>query len=146
MVQSVYEEIVSEDDKARIHFKQENIVDCVGDPILIKQVWTNLIENAVKFSRKEDNPSITITSCQDNNQITYSIQDNGAGFNPEYKNKLFVAFSRLHGEEEYKGTGIGLVLVERIIQRHSGQIWAEGEEGQGATFYFSLPIVKVEAE
>jgi PAS domain S-box-containing protein len=139
MIHSVYWEMVSEDDKLRIQFKLVNIIDCLGDPLLIKQVWVNLIENAVKFSRKKDNPSITITSSKDKNQITYSIQDNGAGFNPEYKKKLFIAFSRLHADEEYKGTGIGLVLVDRIIQKHGGTVWAEGVEGQGATFYFSLP-------
>jgi PAS domain S-box-containing protein len=139
MIHSVYWEMVSEDDKLRIQFKLVNIIDCLGDPLLIKQVWVNLIENAVKFSRKKDNPVITITSSKDKYQITYSIQDNGAGFNPEYKKKLFIAFSRLHADEEYKGTGIGLVLVQRIIHRHGGKVWAEGEEGVGATFYFSLP-------
>jgi PAS domain S-box-containing protein len=142
MIDSVYQETVSEGDNLKIQINQASIMDCEGDPILIKQVWVNLIENAIKFSSKKDKPVVTISSYKNKNQITYSIKDNGAGFNPEYKHKLFTAFSQLHTEEEFKGTGIGLAIVERIIHRHGGKVWAEGIEGEGATFYFSLPTVK----
>jgi signal transduction histidine kinase len=140
MVKSCIIEYVTPEDQKRITFIVENLLDIHGDPTLIRQVWVNLIENAVKYSQKKEKPVITIMSKTENDLTIYSIQDNGAGFNPEYKAKLFTIFQRLHNEEEFKGTGIGLAIVEHIIHRHSGKVWAEGEEGVGATFYFSLPL------
>jgi PAS domain S-box-containing protein len=115
------------------------IPDGYGDRSMIKQLWSNLIENALKYSRTKEKQVITINGTNQEKQVTYSIQDNGIGFNQAYQNKLFVAFQRLHNDPEYEGTGIGLAIVERIVRRHGGSVWAEGEEGVGATFYFSLP-------
>jgi signal transduction histidine kinase len=107
----------------------------VGDPTLLQQVFLNLISNAVKFSRNQPRPYIEINSLPDG---TIQIKDNGAGFQMEYADKLFGAFQRLHSEVEFEGTGIGLAIVQRIIQRHGGSVWAEGYPHQGATFFIKL--------
>lgn len=142
MVDTVYKEIVNEDDKERISLTVEPLEVGYGDPTLLKQVWVNYLENAVKFSRKKEHPMISICSFIEDQEIVYSVQDNGVGFNPQYQKKLFQMFQRLHSSQEFEGTGIGLAIVERIIRRHGGKVWAEGEEGVGATFYFSLPILE----
>jgi len=106
---------------------------------MMRQVWMNLISNAVKFSAHRK-PAVISVSCQEEgNKLTYCIEDNGAGFNMKYKDKLFGVFQRLHSEREFEGTGVGLALTQRIIHRHGGEIWAEGEVDNGAVFYFSLP-------
>ena len=106
---------------------------------MLRQVWTNLVSNAVKFSSKEERAVIEITGQEHNAEIIYSIRDNGAGFDMKYSSKLFGVFQRLHGEREFPGTGVGLAIVQRVIARHGGRVWAEGEVDGGAVFYFSLP-------
>jgi PAS domain S-box-containing protein len=113
-----------------------------GDTNLIKQVWLNLISNAIKYSSKTTNPQIIIGATQDDNETVYFIKDNGVGFNMNYSHKLFGVFQRLHGTNEFEGTGVGLAIVQRIVTRHGGRVWAESEIGKGATFYFALPINK----
>jgi len=110
-----------------------------ADEGLIKQVWKNLLENAIKYSRSKPNPIIEIGSYPKENFQVYFIRDNGVGFNQDYSHKLFTVFQRLHNPDEFEGSGIGLAIVKRIIQRHNGEIWAEGKEDEGATFFFSLP-------
>lgn len=112
-----------------------------GDTNLIKQVWINLLSNAIKYSSKKDNPIIKIGSYKDQNTQVYYIEDNGVGFNMEYSHKLFGVFQRLHSVNEFEGTGVGLAIVQRIITRHHGHVWAEGKLGEGARFYFALPII-----
>src|SRR5665648_3707 len=111
----------------------------IGDPNLIKQVWINLISNAIKYSSKEEKPQIDIGVFQKENETIYFIKDNGVGFSMDYVKKLFGVFQRLHGAKEFEGTGVGLAIVQRIINRHGGRVWAEGEVSIGATFYFTLP-------
>ena len=108
------------------------------DPRLVRIVLENLFGNAWKFSVKQSHPKIEFSSIQNGGKTAYYVRDNGAGFEMAYANKLFGAFQRLHSEKEFKGTGIGLATVQRIIHRHGGRVWAEGETGQGATFYFTL--------
>ena len=106
--------------------------------MLIKQVWINLISNAVKYSRKKEQPVIEIGSTGVNGNQMFFIKDNGAGFDMQYADKLFGVFQRLHKVAEYEGTGVGLALVHRIVTKHGGKIWAEAKTNEGATFYFTL--------
>lgn len=109
-----------------------------GDPALIRQVFLNLLSNALKFTRPREVARIEIGSIQERDQRIYFIRDNGVGFDMRYAEKLFQVFQRLHGSHEYEGTGIGLAIVQRIIQRHGGEIWAESREGKGSTFFFTI--------
>jgi signal transduction histidine kinase len=111
---------------------------CFGDEDLLKQVWLNLIGNAMKYSSRAAEPLIEIGHTGNGNGITWFVRDNGAGFDMKYADKLFKVFQRLHSQEEFEGTGIGLALVRRIIEKHKGRIWAESEPGKGAIFYFTL--------
>ncbi|OQP44914.1 hypothetical protein A4R26_32480 [Niastella populi] len=110
-----------------------------ADPSLLRQVLTNLISNAIKYSSKSVSPQVIIGAFDENNECIYYVQDNGVGFSMEYANKLFGVFQRLHSNDEFEGTGVGLAIVQRIVTKHGGRIWAEGEPGAGATFYFTLP-------
>lgn len=117
----------------------EELPDVVGDPVLLRQVWMNLLMNAIKYSKSSEPPTITIGGFLENGYCTYYVKDNGVGFNPKYSDKLFGLFQRLHKESEFEGTGVGLAIVKRIIQRHNGRVWAESTQGLGAKFYFSIP-------
>jgi two-component system sensor histidine kinase/response regulator len=110
-----------------------------ADHSLLTQVWINLISNAIKYSSKKTAPRIQIGSQESQDEIVYFIRDNGSGFDMTYVDKLFNVFQRLHKSTDFEGTGIGLALVQRIISRHDGRVWAEGKLNEGATFYFSLP-------
>lgn len=113
-----------------------------GDPVLLGQVWANLLGNAFKFTSKCESPRIEVDARDERDEIVYRVRDNGAGFDMQYANKLFGVFQRLHPQEEFAGTGAGLAIVKRIVERHGGRVWAEGEPGKGACFYFALPITR----
>jgi PAS domain S-box-containing protein len=110
------------------------------DPTAIKQVLVNLLSNAIKFSRTQDTPKITMTGKTTDSECIYSVSDNGVGFDMKYSHKLFGVFQRLHAVTEFEGTGIGLAIVRRIIEKHGGRVWAESEPGTRTVFHFSLPV------
>ncbi len=113
-----------------------------GDPAMLRQVFANLLSNAIKFSRPQPMPVVEVGCRPGNGETTYYVKDNGVGFDEKYRHKLFGVFQRLHSEAEFEGTGVGLALVQRVIQRHGGKVWAESKPNQGATFFFTLPIPK----
>lgn len=121
------------------NLKINRLPETKGDKALIRQVFFNLISNAVKYSRTRENALIEIGGRIENDENIYHIRDNGVGFDMKYSDKLFGVFQRLHGAEEFEGTGVGLAIVQRIVHRHGGRVWAEGEVDKGSTFYFALP-------
>lgn len=126
-----------------IEFILNKLPKAQADSNLIKHIIANLVSNAIKFSSKKENPKIEINGWTENNFNIYSIKDNGAGFNMKYSAKLFGVFQRLHTEEEFEGTGAGLAIVQRIVHKHNGRIWAESIPDLGSKFYFSLPVVNL---
>ncbi len=141
LVGSVFEEVAGGPEAmARIDFRLGELPDAEGDGGLIRQVWVNLLSNALKFSARQERPVIEVTGSMEGRFSFYRVRDNGVGFDDRHGGQLFGVFQRLHGEREFPGTGIGLALVKRIVERHGGRVWAEGEPGNGATFSFSLPV------
>ena len=126
-------------DSATIEWRIQRLPAIKGDANTIRQVWINLISNAIKYSMNADKPIIEIGSLPDNGSVTFFVKDNGVGFDVQYANKLFKVFQRLHGADEFEGTGVGLAIVEKIISKHGGSVWAKSEPGKGATFYFNMP-------
>src|SRR6218665_1564113 len=110
---------------------------------MLRQVWVNLISNALKYSCKKEETRIEIGAyLQEGSDICYYVRDNGAGFDMHYADRLFGVFQRLHAMADFEGNGVGLALVHTIIKRHGGIVWAEGKVNEGATFFFSLPLVQ----
>ena len=139
LVNSVFDELTTPETRGRIDLYVGPLPPAMGDRMLIHQVWQNLIANAIKFSSKRERSIIEIGEQQSNMETIYYVQDNGVGFDMQYAHKLFNVFERLHGESDFKGTGIGLAIVQRLIHRHGGRVWAESEVDKGATFFFTLP-------
>jgi len=140
MVKSVYEELTTETERELIDFRLNDLRNACGDPAMIKQVWLNLIGNAIKYTSKKSGRNIEISNSILGVENVYSVSDNGAGFDMANAGKMFGVFQRLHSVKDFEGTGIGLALVHRIIVRHKGRIWAEGKVAEGASFYFTLPV------
>jgi light-regulated signal transduction histidine kinase (bacteriophytochrome) len=138
LVQSCVEELLQNEPANKYKIVVHPLLPCVGDEALIKQVWVNLISNAIKYSSKKSAPAIEIGSKNGTLMNEYYVRDNGAGFDMKYAHKLFGVFQRLHSNKEFDGSGIGLALAKRIVNRHNGEIYADAAVGEGATFYFSL--------
>jgi light-regulated signal transduction histidine kinase (bacteriophytochrome) len=139
VVQRAWEELGPDRAGRLVELRVGDLPACQGDPALLKQVFINLLGNALKFSRARS-PAIVEVGCQDGQGggAVYYVKDNGIGFDMQYVDQVFGVFQRLHRAEEYEGTGVGLAIVQRVIQRHGGRIWAEAAVGQGAAFYFTL--------
>ena len=138
LVNQVISEHEAEIEKRQIELIISELPKCHADDSLLTQVWVNLISNAIKYTGKTEKARIEIDYLMIDDQVTYLIRDNGAGFDMQYADKLFGVFQRMHLERDFEGTGIGLAIVQRIIQRHGGRIWADAAVNQGATFYFTI--------
>ncbi len=138
MVKTTLEAVAAEYPGRDVHIAVGALPPANGDPSLLRQVWQNLISNAFKYTTKRAEARVEIGARPRDDGTEYYVQDNGAGFDMQYAHKLFGVFQRLHRAEEYEGTGVGLAIVERIVERHGGRVWADAIPGRGATFYFNL--------
>ena len=138
LVRSAFDE-VRHDTRARpVELRLADLPSSSGDPALLKQVWVNLLSNAVKYTEKQATPVVEVGAEIIDGEQAYFVRDNGTGFDMRFVGKLFGVFQRLHREDEYEGTGVGLAIVKRVIDRHGGRVWADGAMGRGATFHFTL--------
>ena len=140
LIKSVVAEVAPDTEGREIVWRIGNLPICYGDPAMLRLMFGNLVSNAVKFTRTRDKAEIEISSVNDTlDEVVVFVKDNGVGFDMKYKDKLFGVFQRLHSQEAFEGTGIGLATVQRIVHRHGGRVWAEGSLSNGATFYVALP-------
>lgn len=141
-MKQVIEQVLGDKNKATAEAVSISpMAEAFADVTLMRQVWENLISNALKFSSHRERSVIDIGFKHEDHEQVYWIRDNGVGFDPDYKDKLFKVFSRLHTKKEFEGTGAGLAIAKKIVEAHDGRIWAEAELSKGATFYFTLPAV-----
>ena len=138
LIRSVLKDLSDQQGGRQIELRTGELPSCAGDPALLKQVWINLLSNAFKYTQKREAAVIEIGCEHTAEGDVYFVRDNGTGFDMRYANRLFGVFQRLHRAEEFEGTGVGLAIVQRVVQRHGGRVWAEAEEGRGATFRFTL--------
>jgi PAS domain S-box-containing protein len=138
VAQSAFNELSPLPGSRRVEIDIGKLPDCNADVLLLRQVFANLLSNALKYTRDRDPAVIRVGCREENNEHVFFVQDNGVGFDMEYSGKLFRVFQRLHSPADFDGTGVGLAIVHRIVQRHGGRIWAEGKVDHGATFYFTL--------
>jgi len=139
LVQAVVQELQQANADRTVAVTVALLPPAMGDRALLRQVLTNLIGNAFKFTRQRPDARVEIGSRDDNGERVYYVSDNGAGFDMQYASKLFGVFQRLHPAADFEGTGVGLALVQRIILRHGGRVWGKGQVNEGATFQFTLP-------
>ena len=138
LAKAVSEELKLAVPERKLKFTINTLIPAQGDQAMIRQVFVNLLSNAVKFTRPKERAVIEVDGRSQGNENVYTVKDNGVGFDMQYVNKLFGVFQRVHSAEEFEGTGVGLAIVQRIIHRHGGRVWAEGKVNEGATFYFTL--------
>lgn len=139
LAEEVFEQLRLNASGQTVRLNIQDLSPAYGDRSLIREVFVNLISNAIKFSKPSEVTVVELSGKTEGKEILYSVKDNGVGFDMKYADKLFQVFQRLHSTEEFEGTGVGLSLVQRIIHRHGGRVWAKGKVNEGATFYFTLP-------
>lgn len=144
LVREVIDEFKTDSENRKINWNIHKLPTVYADNTLFRQIWANLLGNAVKYTRKKEVAKIVVGCKEDINEHIFSVSDNGAGFDMKYVHKLFGVFQRLHPETEFEGTGIGLANVQRIVNKHQGRVWAEAEQEKGAIFYFTIPKFKEE--
>jgi signal transduction histidine kinase len=140
MLSEVVAELKPEFEGREIDLAMNADCACRADPVLLRQVFSNLVGNAVKYTRGQRRARVAVDAVRQGNAMVFSVRDNGVGFDPALAGKLFTVFERLHSGLEFEGSGVGLATVERIVERHGGRIWAEARLNEGATFRFTLPI------
>jgi light-regulated signal transduction histidine kinase (bacteriophytochrome) len=145
LVREVFDQVKGRAADRQVDFRLGKLPVARADLALLRQVWINLIDNALKYTRHRSQVQVSITGVKRGSEVVYSIRDNGAGFDMKYASKLFGVFQRLHSADEFEGTGVGLALVQRIIRRHGGRVGAEAQVDRGATFYFTLPCAAEDA-
>lgn len=139
LAHEVIEELGHMAEGRKVRFEVGKLPPAVGDQSAVRQIFTNLLSNALKFTKPKEEAVIVIDGLESGDENIYSVRDNGVGFDPLYASKLFSVFQRLHGDKEFEGTGIGLAIVKRFVNKLGGRVWAEGKIDEGATFYFTLP-------
>jgi signal transduction histidine kinase len=139
LAKKIFQQLLDQAPERDLQLTVNDLPPALGDPNLINQVMVNLLANAVKYTRPEKTAVIEVGGQTEGSETVYYIKDNGIGFDEHYAHKIFGVFERLHSADEYEGTGIGLAIVKRIIERHGGRVWAEGKVNEGAIFYFALP-------
>lgn len=139
LFQEVFDQLTAPLAQARVQFSLSPLRPAIGDPTMIRQAVMNILSNALKYSRLEPSPHIIVCEVEFPGGFAYMVQDNGVGFEQKYAEKIFRVFQRLHKSSEFEGTGVGMAIARRVLQQHGGSIWAEGQKGRGATFYFTLP-------
>jgi light-regulated signal transduction histidine kinase (bacteriophytochrome) len=144
MVGSVVAELTHSDDGGRVDWKLRRMQNAQCDTALIRQVFRNLLSNAVKFSRAQRPAVIEVGEVTQDQERVLFVRDNGVGFNMKYADNLFGVFQRLHRQDEFEGTGVGLAIVQRIVLKHGGRIWADAKIGEGATFFFTMGRPRVD--
>ncbi len=144
LARSVVNELTPTVQNRDVNIQIDSLPSARGDKAMFREVFINLIANAIKFTRPRTIAHIEMGGRSKNNENVYFVRDNGVGFDMNYQNKLFGVFQRLHGQDEFEGTGIGLAIVKQVVDRHGGRVWAEGKVDKGATIYFTLPIKKEE--
>ncbi len=140
LAREVASDLLATESQRQIEFHCSALPMAYGDAAMLREVWVNLLSNAIKFSRDRPVAHISVVGRQDGQLATYTVRDDGAGFDMAYADKLFGVFQRLHRQDEFEGTGVGLALAQRILHRHQGHIWGEGQPDRGATFHFNLPL------
>ncbi len=141
IVQEIFNQLTTLHQHRKIRLSIKAMPDTKGDRAMIKLVLTNIMGNAVKYSKSKEIILIEVGGYQENGENVYYVKDNGIGFPMEYADRIFEVFERLHAVEEYEGTGLGLAIVKHVVNRHGGRVWAEGRPDEGATFYFTLPQI-----
>lgn len=139
LVRNLVDDILQGEEGNKIKMQVNKLPEAYGDSVFLKQVWFNLLSNAIKYATNKAEVIIAVNGFKNDDDTVYSVKDNGVGFDMQYYNKLFGVFQRLHSEEEFEGTGVGLAIAQKIISKHNGEIWAESKLNEGAQFFFSLP-------